>query len=96
MSVADSTAGLWFSFHLEDDEFIAFIAGTALQTCFNAASTSPRDLLRAYEANLALIESVARQRFLNGAPRPIRLTVSDFAGAGQAREETTGSASPYK
>lgn len=82
MSVADSTAGLWFSFHLEEEEFIAFISGIALQTCFNATSTSQCDLLRAYEANQAMIESVARQRFLNGAARPVKLTVSDFSGTG--------------
>ncbi len=79
MSVIDPTAGLWFSFHVEDEEYIAFISDASLRTCFHAADAGDRALLRAYTANQPLIDSVARRKFLTGAARPVKLTVADFS-----------------
>ncbi|MFC7517185.1 DUF1488 family protein [Herbaspirillum sp. GCM10030257] len=78
MSEHDPTRGLWFSFHVDEEEFIAFVSAEALKNCFNASGEGDRHLLRAYTENQSRIDTVARQRFMTGAPRPIRLSMSDF------------------
>jgi hypothetical protein len=74
----DPTRGLWFSFHVDDEEFIAFVSAEALKKHFNASGEGDRHLLRAYIENQSRIDNVAKQRFLTGAPRPIRLSEKDF------------------
>jgi hypothetical protein len=78
MSEHDPTRGLWFSFHVDEEEFIAFVSAEALKNCFNAGSEEDRHLLRAYNENQSQIDTIAKQRFLTGAPRPIRLSANDF------------------
>jgi hypothetical protein len=96
MSLDESSAGIWISFHIEDEEYLAFLHQTALQLCFNAADASKRALLHAYTANQSHIDSVARLKFLNGAARPIKLTVDDFSETGPAPETTPEKTSPSK
>lgn len=69
--------GLWFSFEHENDEFIAFISSEALTLYFNASEKKSSQLC-AYQKNKERIELVARQKFLNGAPRPVKLGSGDF------------------
>jgi len=78
MSENDPTRGLWFSFQVDDEEFIAFVSAEALKAHFHAGGAGDRHLLRAYNENQSRIDAVARQRFLNGAPRPVRLSEKDF------------------
>lgn len=97
MSDTDPTQGLWFSFHVEDDEFIGFISDASLRTHFQADDRSDRrQLLRAYMKNQGLIDLVARRKFLAGAARPIKLTVADFAGISLQTGETIAPASSNK
>ena len=79
MNDASVTEGLWFSIHIEGEEFIAFVSAEALRIHFKPINGGERGLLRAYHQNQEVIDSVAMQRFLGGAARPIRLTASDFA-----------------
>ena len=79
MSAAGARKGLWFSIHIEDEEFVAFISSEALRTHFEASGETGRQIMRAYRENRATIESIARRRFLDGAARPVRLMASDFA-----------------
>jgi hypothetical protein len=78
MSVAGARKGLWFSIHIENEEFVAFISADALRAHFKASDGAGRQMMRAYRENRTAIESMARRRFLDGAARPIRLEVSDF------------------
>jgi hypothetical protein len=68
--------GLWFPIEIEEEEFLVFISAEALDVHFAAARRrSPRT---AYTKNRNVIQSVARRKFLNGGPRPIKLGVADF------------------
>ena len=97
MSAPDPTQGLWFSFHVENDEFIAFISDETLRIHFQTDKRSDRrQLLRAYMKNQWLIDLVARRKFLGGAPRPIKLTVADFAGISLQTGEAIAPASSHK
>lgn len=90
MSVADSSAGLWFSFYLDGEEYVAYITKAALCQCFHAADSSFGKLHRIYLANQSQIDAVARERFLAGAPRPIKLTAADFADGDPGLEKMPG------
>lgn len=79
MSIADPTEGLWFSFHVENEEFIGFISNESLLAHFEAADKSERQLIQAYTKNQGRIDARARQKFFDGAARPIKLTPLDFA-----------------
>jgi hypothetical protein len=69
--------GLWFSIEIEKDEFLVFISTEALGVhCTDPQKKS--DALAAYRANRHLIDAIARQKFLNGHPRPIKLSAGDF------------------
>lgn len=69
--------GLWFSIEIEKDEFLVFISTEALGVhCKDPQKKS--EALAAYRANRHLIDAVARQKFLNGYPRPIKLGAGDF------------------
>lgn len=78
MNARDKTTGLWFSLLIEDEEFIAFISADALCSHFKAPSCNERTLLAVYNENQQIIDTVARSKFLRGAPRPIKLTSADF------------------
>lgn len=78
MTNVDPTDGIWFSIHIENEEFIAFVSAESLRIHFKADGRSSRQLLRAYNEHQWHIDSVARRKFLNGAARPVRLTVADF------------------
>lgn len=73
--------GLWFSIEIEKDEFLAFISTEALDAHFKAP---PRQCdagtaaVASYRANRSVIDAVARQKFLSGFPRPIKLGAADF------------------
>ncbi|GAB3544127.1 hypothetical protein GCM10027343_18840 [Noviherbaspirillum agri] len=79
MSNVSVTEGLWFSIHIEGEEFIAFVSAEALRIHFKSPQRGERGLLRAYHQNQDAIDAVAIQKFLRGADRPIRLTASDFS-----------------
>lgn len=96
MRVDASTAGIWISFNIEDEEYLAFISAAALRDRFNAADTSLPSLRGAYMVHRTLIDSVARQKFLNGAARPVRLVAADFPAIGRTAGKKTGPASPRK
>ena len=69
--------GLWFSIEIEQDEFLAFISSEALARHFGEPQKK-RDAAAAYWANRNVIDAVARQKFLDGFPRPIKLGAADF------------------
>jgi len=68
---------LWFSIEIEQDEFVAFISNEALENHFKEPRENG-DAVAAYRANQSIIDSVARQKFLRGFPRPIKLSSGDF------------------
>jgi hypothetical protein len=78
MSEDDPINGLWFSIAIEEDEYIAFISFDALHIHFNAPRKSDNALLRTYLNNQETIDAAALRKFLNGAARPIKLSVGDF------------------
>jgi hypothetical protein len=75
---ADASKGLWFSFEIGDEEYVAFVSTEALLTHFQAAGADKRDLSRSYRKHRELINTVAIERFLGRAPRPVKLGISDF------------------
>ena len=85
MNDVSVTEGLWFSIHIEGEEFIAFVSAEALRIHFKPVNGGERALLRAYHQNQQVIDLVATQKFLGGADRPIRLAASDFASVVQAQ-----------
>ncbi len=70
-------AGLWFSIKIEADEFIALLSADALTQHFQAAD-EPTEARSAYRRHRKLIDAVARRKFLEGCPRPIRVEAADF------------------
>ncbi|QAU33697.1 DUF1488 family protein [Janthinobacterium sp. 17J80-10] len=97
MNAIDPTQGLWFSFHVDNDEFIGFISDESLRIHFHADDRNDRrQWLRAYMKNQWLIDLVARRKFLAGAARPIKLTVADFAGISLQTGERLAPASLHK
>lgn len=73
----EARKGVWFSMHIEDDEFLAFVSDEALRAQFGA-SRSKESQLAAFKENKNLIVSVARRRFFDGAARPVKLWPADF------------------
>ncbi|RJF96833.1 DUF1488 family protein [Noviherbaspirillum cavernae] len=69
--------GLWFSIEIEKDEFLAFISTEALAAHFRTPKKRS-DAIAAYKENQNIIDAVARHKFLNGFPRPIKLGAADF------------------
>lgn len=78
MHNSDELKGLWFSFEIDGDEYVAFISMEALHVHFRAAGTDKHHLVAAYQKNRAQVDTMAKERFRNHAPRPVRLTVNDF------------------
>lgn len=78
MNNDDPLEGLWFSFEMDEEEYVAFITMEALRIHFHATGKGKRQLLRAYLENEAQIKAVARHRFRNNAPRPLRLDLNSF------------------
>ncbi|MDB5773563.1 MAG: hypothetical protein JWM42_3937 [Burkholderia sp.] len=74
----DARRGVWFSIDIEDDEFLMFVSDEALQVHFEATGTKEGQLA-AFREHKERIMGLARQRFLDGAARPIKLCVADFA-----------------
>lgn len=72
---AKTKDGLWFSIEIERDEFLVFISSEALGCQSLQKENNP---LAAYKANRQVIDAVARQKFLSGYPRPIKLGATDF------------------
>lgn len=70
-------AGLWFSIKIESEEFIALLAADALERlrARGDAAAEPRS---AYKRNRKVIDALARQKFLDGCPRPIKVEASDL------------------
>jgi hypothetical protein len=69
--------GIWFSMEIGSDEFLAFVSDEALREHFDASLTR-QSQLAAFKENRKLIVSLARQRFLDGAVRPVKLQATDF------------------
>ncbi|WP_192805147.1 DUF1488 family protein [Noviherbaspirillum aerium] len=78
MSKSGALKGLWFSFEIKAEEYVAFVSTEALLVHFQASSTDKRDLSRAYRRHQKLINAVAIDRFHNNAPRPVKLNIGDF------------------
>jgi hypothetical protein len=68
--------GLWFSIEIEQDEFLVYITDRALNVHFDAEKIGNRRFAYIHHRNT--LQRVAREKFLNGAPRPIKLDVGDF------------------
>jgi len=70
-------AGLWFSIKIESEEFVALLASDALERLLASddAHAEPRS---AYKRNRKVIDALARQKFLDGCPRPIKVEASDL------------------
>ena len=70
-------AGLWFSIKIDSEEFVALLAADALQRLLErtGATAEPRT---AYKRNRKVIDALARQKFLDGCPRPIKVEASDL------------------
>jgi hypothetical protein len=86
--------GWWFSIEIDNEEFLAFIHADTLCARFGA-SDGQDDQLAAYKKNRERIDAMARQKFLAGAARPIKLDVNDFDAAsdGDSSAKTAGRAS---
>jgi hypothetical protein len=74
--------GVWFSLDVEREEYVAFISTEALNAHFRTVDEKSSQL-SAYKDNRAIINAVARQKFLSGASRPVKLDVVDFAAKGR-------------
>lgn len=70
-------AGLWFSIKIDSEEFIALLAADALERLLDhpGAPAEPRS---AYRRNRKVIDALARQKFLDGCPRPVKVEASDL------------------
>jgi hypothetical protein len=72
-----AAAGLWFSIKIDSEEFVALLAADALERLLehSAVPVEPRN---AYKRNRKVIDALARQKFLDGCPRPIKVEASDL------------------
>jgi hypothetical protein len=70
-------AGFWFSIKIEAEEFIALLSKDALEQHFLKAGATV-EARAAYRRNRKLIDAVARKKFLEGCPRPIKVDAADF------------------
>ena len=70
-------SGLWFSIKIDSEEFVALLAADALERLLerSGAEVEPRS---AYKRNRKAIDALARQKFLDGCPRPIKVEASDL------------------
>jgi len=82
MCMSNASKGLWFSLEIKAEEYVAFISTEALLVHFQAAGTDKHQLRRAYRKHQEAIDAVAKERFHNDAPRPVKLDVSDFRDRG--------------
>lgn len=82
MHNSDAQKGLWFSFEIDGEEYVAFISTEALRCHFQAAGANKRHLVHAYRNHQNRIHAVAQERFHHRAPRPIKLDVGDFGSEG--------------
>jgi len=78
VQAAARPAGLWFSIRIESEEFIALLSKDALEQHF-LKEDAPAEARAAYRRNRKLIDAVARKKFLEGCPRPIKIDAADFA-----------------
>lgn len=78
MGIKEAWKGLWFSFEINAEEYVAFISADALCIHFHAAGVERRHLLDAYRKHRQGIDTLAKNRFHSHAPRPVKLDVSDF------------------
>jgi hypothetical protein len=74
----EALKGIWFSFEIKAEEYVAFISTQALLVHFHAAGTDKQHLRRAYRKHRASIDAMAIERFHGHVSRPIKLGVSDF------------------
>lgn len=70
-------AGLWFSIKIDSEEFVALLAADALERLREVSGT-PAESRSAYKRNRKVIDALARQKFLDGCPRPIKVEASDL------------------
>lgn len=72
-----AASGLWFSIKIDREEFIALLAADALERLLehSGAQVEPRS---AYKRNRKVIDALARQKFLDGCPRPVTVVASDL------------------
>lgn len=69
--------GLWFSIKIDSEEFIALLAADALERLLENAG-APVEPRSAYKRNRKVIDALARQKFLDGCPRPVTVVASDL------------------
>jgi hypothetical protein len=72
-------AGLWFTIKIESEEFVALLSADALEQ-LRAQADAPAEPRSAYRRNRKVIDAVARKKFLDGYPRPIKVEAADFSG----------------
>ena len=72
-----ATAGLWFSIKIDPEEFIALLSADALEELGRQAD-APAAPRSAYRRNRKVIDAVARKKFLDGCPRPVKVEAADF------------------
>jgi hypothetical protein len=74
---AAANAGLWFSIKIDSEEFVALLAADALERLLDHPE-GPIEPRSAYKRNRKVIDALARQKFLDGCPRPIKVEASDL------------------
>jgi hypothetical protein len=76
--MTETKDGIWFSIHIEEDEFVAFITAEALRTGFKTRTRVSSKLGSTYQKNQQVINALAKRKFLSGAARPIQVTAADL------------------
>jgi hypothetical protein len=76
--MTETKSGVWFSIHIEEEEFVAFITADALQARFQKDAQPADKLASTYQKNRQVIDALAKRKFLGGALRPVQVTASDF------------------
>ncbi len=71
-------SGLWFSIKIDAEEFVALLSADALEQLGRQAD-APAEPRSAYRRNRKIIDAVARKKFLDGCPRPVKVEAADFS-----------------
>ena len=71
-------SGLWFSIKIDAEEFVALLSADALEQ-LGRQTDVPAEPRSAYRRNRKIIDAVARRKFLDGCPRPVKVEAADFS-----------------
>ena len=79
MNAQDDQEGIWFSYYVTGEEFIAFISNDSLMSMYRCKELQTPQLLATFHQHEKHITTLAEYKFIHNAPRPIRITMEDFA-----------------